>query len=580
MALTKSQLEALKNTLLASQQPIDASTHRAFVQNVIDEMYDAQSRGDLLAGVQTDGTTASGDTILLIRSGEMFLVPSSLFVGSGTLAALSDVVIIDEQEGDILSYNAVEGVWENIVASSLISDNVLLRTTNQSFTGIKSAVNTGSSQINGLSLINSGGGFFSKVFVVTNTSTGTGIVSNNLSSGFGIDSQNTSSGSGIFSANSSTGNGIRSTNSSTGNGIFSHNTSTGTGINSLNGSTGSGILSNNNSTGSGINSQNNLTGTGINSNNISTGIGIRSNNNLTGIGILSNGSLAATGFNYVGQNNNVNTFTVDKFGAITGLTGSLSGDLSAGKLLAGLPVGWVTSNLLEVNGSGKINGNLEVNGSLSILGTGSFTSAVTAPTFIGALTGVASGNLALSGGTVTGAVNFNERVRFGGASEFANFNMFFQDIVVGNGDVDFNLSSHSFNFGTIQIFYFDTSTGNVQVNNGLFGSSAIFTGSVTASSFPTSSDIRLKDLVEPYDYTQVADLNPITFKYKNDSDDLNHYGYSAQDILVMMPHAVIENEDGFLSVNYTEVLVAKVKYLEDKLMSLELILNQLQNQTI
>jgi hypothetical protein len=79
MALTKAQLEALKNSLLASQQPIIASTHRELIQNVIDEMYDAQSRGNLLAGVQQNETTTTGDTLLLIRSGQAFLVPTSLF---------------------------------------------------------------------------------------------------------------------------------------------------------------------------------------------------------------------------------------------------------------------------------------------------------------------------------------------------------------------------------------------------------------------------------------------------------------------------------------------------------------------
>jgi len=114
MALTKVQLEALKNALLASQQPINAATHRDFIQNVIDEMYDAQSRGNLLAGVQSNGTTAGGDTLLLIRSGEMFLVPVSLFGGVGTLAGLSDVVIIDEEGDEVLMYNAVDNVWKNV----------------------------------------------------------------------------------------------------------------------------------------------------------------------------------------------------------------------------------------------------------------------------------------------------------------------------------------------------------------------------------------------------------------------------------------------------------------------------------
>jgi hypothetical protein len=89
MALTKAQLEALKNSLLASQQPIIASTHRELIQNIIDEMYDAQSRGNLLAGVQQNGTTTTGDTLLLIRSGQIFLVPTSLFGGDDTFQSVT-----------------------------------------------------------------------------------------------------------------------------------------------------------------------------------------------------------------------------------------------------------------------------------------------------------------------------------------------------------------------------------------------------------------------------------------------------------------------------------------------------------
>lgn len=120
MAFTKAQLEALKNSQLASAQPISAAIHRAFAQNIIDELYDAQSRGNLLSGVQTDGTTEVGDTILLIRGGQAYLVPASIFGGAGaTLAGLGDVIIADPQDEDILTYDAVSGKWENIALTGL-----------------------------------------------------------------------------------------------------------------------------------------------------------------------------------------------------------------------------------------------------------------------------------------------------------------------------------------------------------------------------------------------------------------------------------------------------------------------------
>jgi hypothetical protein len=149
MALTKAQLEALKNSLLASQQPIIASTHRELIQNVIDEMYDAQSRGNLLAGVQQNGTTTTGDTLLLIRSGQIFLVPASLFGGVGTLEGLSDVVIVDEQAGDTLRYDPVDGVWKNVSLDDILGDQTFQSVTGRGSSTTVPSLNIGQSTGNG-----------------------------------------------------------------------------------------------------------------------------------------------------------------------------------------------------------------------------------------------------------------------------------------------------------------------------------------------------------------------------------------------------------------------------------------------
>jgi hypothetical protein len=112
MAFTKAQLEALKNTLLASNQPILASQHRQQVQGIIDEMYDAQSRGNILVGVQSDTVSGSSDTFLVFRSGQAYQLPVSL-VNANDLANLGDVFINDLQDGDSLVYDAIADRWEN-----------------------------------------------------------------------------------------------------------------------------------------------------------------------------------------------------------------------------------------------------------------------------------------------------------------------------------------------------------------------------------------------------------------------------------------------------------------------------------
>jgi hypothetical protein len=115
MAFTKAQLEALKNSLLASNQPITAATHRAFVQNIIDELYDAQSRGNLLAGVQGTTSNVTGDVTVVIRGGQAYLIPTANLVAAGlTFDDLNGVVIVDPQNGELLAYNATTDTWENV----------------------------------------------------------------------------------------------------------------------------------------------------------------------------------------------------------------------------------------------------------------------------------------------------------------------------------------------------------------------------------------------------------------------------------------------------------------------------------
>lgn len=78
--MTKAALEALVNGLLPSGLPITAAgQHRPSMQAVIDEMYDAQSRGDVLAAVTAALSLVSGDQVFLIRSGQARLASAALF---------------------------------------------------------------------------------------------------------------------------------------------------------------------------------------------------------------------------------------------------------------------------------------------------------------------------------------------------------------------------------------------------------------------------------------------------------------------------------------------------------------------
>ena len=67
----------------------------------------------------------------------------------------------------------------------------------------------------------------------------------------------------------------------------------------------------------GLSTLNTSSGNGIHVQNQSSGTGINIDNSSTGNSIVANATNIGTGFNYVGRNNTVNTFTVSKIGTVT-----------------------------------------------------------------------------------------------------------------------------------------------------------------------------------------------------------------------------------------------------------------------
>lgn len=91
---------------------------------------------------------------------------------------------------------------------------------------------------------------------------------------------------------------------------------------------------------------------------------------------------------------------------------------------------------------------------------------------------------------------------------------------------------------------------------------SFFTSSVTASAFFQSSDLRLKDIIS-------RDGDVIKYKWKDKRDDKIHIGYVAQEVQKENPDQVNADEKGILSVNYIEILVQKIKDLENRIKQLE-----------
>ena len=92
---------------------------------------------------------------------------------------------------------------------------------------------------------------------------------------------------------------------------------------------------------------------------------------------------------------------------------------------------------------------------------------------------------------------------------------------------------------------------------------------VTGSLYNTS-DERLKNDVKNISEKDIDDLftlNPIHFKYKKDTKK-THYGFLAQDVEKVFPQLVENNNDGYKTVNYQElipIMLAKMKYMQNEI---------------
>lgn len=92
--MTQAEFTAAINALLAPGQPITANgQHKPSMAVVATELYDAQSRADLLAAIATVLSLSGGDQALIIRSGAAKLVPTTVFGGgvSGQWRGAADI---------------------------------------------------------------------------------------------------------------------------------------------------------------------------------------------------------------------------------------------------------------------------------------------------------------------------------------------------------------------------------------------------------------------------------------------------------------------------------------------------------
>lgn len=99
-------------------------------------------------------------------------------------------------------------------------------------------------------------------------------------------------------------------------------------------------------------------------------------------------------------------------------------------------------------------------------------------------------------------------------------------------------------------------------------------GSVEASGgFFDTSDARVKANVKEIDASDADKVKLVEF----DRTDKEHHGYGviAQELEKVYPEMVNTDSEGFKSVNYNELAMVKIKYLEDKVARLEALVGRL-----
>ena len=109
-----------------------------------------------------------------------------------------------------------------------------------------------------------------------------------------------------------------------------------------------------------------------------------------------------------------------------------------------------------------------------------------------------------------------------------------------------------------------------------YSNSGVYTqsGAVYASAgFYDTSDMRVKDNIESIDVSKADKIRLVEF----DRTDREHHGYGviAQELETVYPSMVNTDENGFKTVNYSEIYAVKIKYLEDKIAALAAVVDKL-----
>ncbi len=128
---------------------------------------------------------------------------------------------------------------------------------------------------------------------------------------------------------------------------------------------------------------------------------------------------------------------------------------------------------------------------------------------------------------------------------------------------------------------------------GYFAGNVKVTHTLTATTVTETSDLRLKDNICDLNQTAVNNikmLRPVEYKFKSDTTQypyhdnayemkVSHFGLIAQELQAIFPNLVYEDGNGYLSINYTElipILIKSVQELSTEVEVLKAQVNKLQ----
>jgi hypothetical protein len=140
--------------------------------------------------------------------------------------------------------------------------------------------------------------------------------------------------------------------------------------------------------------------------------------------------------------------------------------------------------------------------------------------------------------------------------------------------------SASFAYGFLSVYRGSSSPNDILVGNSgsvfYIGGNTQVVGSVSASGgFFDTSDARLKTLVEDnYLLSSIANVKAKLYI----KDGRKELGYYAQDLEAILPSAVKEGLDGFLSLSYAQVHTAKIAVIEDEVTILKNRVSELETK--